>query len=152
MNSYKLEVRIQKDGGQLIHSQGTAWAISLDTVVTAFHVLGDMPGGGWFSDIEPTISYWLQLDYEDVELEPMARDHYSDVALLRRKQKSEPHNKDNLTVLSVGEWGAGGLPLGMPLWQMALSKPSQGILPALSPWAITANLNSIWIKGAASHG
>lgn len=86
MQSYLLEVRTQSSN-QLL-SQATAWFITVDVVVTAFHVVGRREVPGWLHE-QPglTIRYLLSVNGQRIQLDPLAFDNEADVALLKLSQE-----------------------------------------------------------------
>lgn len=108
MFSYRLEVHSQQESENPSKciSRGTAWAITDDVIVTAFHVVSDWPKKYWLSDIEEDCIYLLSVNSEIAEFEPLACDSECDVALLRRKRSSYTNDSIKLDVLEVGDWGA----------------------------------------------
>lgn len=89
MQSYLLEVRNQNGNEPL--SQGTAWFIRTDVVVTAFHVVGSREIPGWFHD-QPGIvaGYFLIAAGQRIQLDPLGFDNDADVAVLRLSQATMP--------------------------------------------------------------
>ena len=75
--------RIQAMRDEQILERGTAWFVDTQTVVTAFHVVGDPRSGEWLSTRLPGLHYQLLAGDEAILLEPLSADDVADVALLK---------------------------------------------------------------------
>lgn len=106
MKSYRLEVYADTHTGVTVLEQGTAWPISGETIVTAFHVVADATKKQWRGD-EVAVGYRLFEDDQPVKLEPIACDRIADVALLRREPAADEAPPERWRPFLVGEWGAG---------------------------------------------
>ena len=81
MSVYRLEVR-KKDGSLL--KVGTAWQVTTDLLVTAYHVVG-VEFGKWYHTIVEGAEYHLidRGQVIDKALSPISDNSYEDIAILR---------------------------------------------------------------------
>lgn len=107
MFSYRIEVHTQQnlENTSACVNRGSAWAITDDIVVTAFHVVCDW-SKRWLADVEEDCIYVLCVDGENIELEPVTCDPNCDVALLRRKCRAGADGVIPWKAQAIGEWGA----------------------------------------------
>jgi hypothetical protein len=68
MTTYRIQALRDED----ILQQGTAWFVDRQTVVTAFHVVGDQRSGEWLSTRLPGLQYQLLAGDEAILLEPLS--------------------------------------------------------------------------------
>ena len=73
---------IQAVRDEQVVERGTAWFLDAQTVVTAFHVVGDKHSGEWLSTKLPALEYRLMVGAEPMPLTPLDADATADVALL----------------------------------------------------------------------
>ena len=73
---------IQAVRDEQVVARGTAWFLNAQTVVTAFHVVGDEHSGEWLSTKLPALEYRLVAGAESILLMPLAADEIADVAML----------------------------------------------------------------------
>ena len=76
---------VSRDGKH--HSQGTAWFLRSDIVVTAFHVVTPQGSSQWFHEVDDGFVYKLDFDVAGgragIVLQPLLADRTADIALLR---------------------------------------------------------------------
>lgn len=78
--------RIQAVRDEEILMRGMAWFVDAQTIVTAFHVVGDERSGDWWHTIMPGLDYQLLSGDDIISLAPLAADESADIALLKPSQ------------------------------------------------------------------
>ena len=67
-----LSYLIQAVRDEQVVARGTAWFLDAQTVVTAFHVVGDEPSDEWLSTKLPALEYRLAAGAEPIRLTPLS--------------------------------------------------------------------------------
>ena len=87
-------------------NRGTAWFLDPETVVTAFHVVGDPQSGEWLSDQLTALEYRLLTRDEPIILQPLPLgvDEAADIALLKPVDQARLIGSVNEALEKQGEY------------------------------------------------
>ena len=109
-----LSYLIQAVRDERVVARGTAWFLNAQTVVTAFHVVGDEPSDEWLSTKLPALEYRLVAGAEPIRLTPLAADEIADVAMLTPARAPAEVQRVPLAETAVSPFGAAWHSAGFP--------------------------------------
>ena len=127
---------IQAMRDEQVLARGTAWFLDAQTVVTAFHVVGDEHSGEWLSTKLPALEYRLMTGAEPILLTPLAADEIADVALLTPARTLVEMPRVPLAETEVSPSGAAWQSAGFPAFHDGVFRlhgtltPGDAIRPA----------------------